>query len=64
MKGASAVTGIVEYIRLGLYGEFCNIGLEFRIYWRVTRHLNLVTRLGNRWLPRERLCKNGGHILP
>lgn len=64
MKGASAFVRIVDGIRLGLYGAFCSTGLEFRIYWCVTRHLNLVTRLGKRWLPGERLCKEGGHILP
>lgn len=58
-----AFTWIVEYMRLGLCGEFCGIGLKFGIYWCTTRHLNLVTRLGNRWLPGKRLCKNGSHVL-
>lgn len=58
-----AFTWIVESMRLGLCGVFCGIELRFRIHWCVTKHLNLVTRLGNRWLSKERLCKNGGRVL-
>lgn len=37
--------------------------IKIWIYWCMTRHLHLVTRLGNRWLPGKRLCKNGSHVL-